>query len=545
MSFILGLTAEQIPEKMFNQPRGDRLMEVKGRQVLDKFNCTGCHLVRPGAYEFRTTADSLKALRDAYKSGQDQTRNSGMHTFPMDHFWTGKNPASPDRLVAPAVKPRLLSEDELDDPGTPLVQLVLAEALRFKDPRTDLLYDIPASGSLFLALKDLSPALKDVKTVEEFERVLNGQNPLGGTFADLMVPYLIKKDKDYKQNPITKDSPEARASLPPSLIGEGARTQPQWLYQFLLDPTAVRRMSILRMPRFNMSKQDAKQLVDYFAGVERITNPGIGLTYPGDHIPQQAPLDDPFWVQKNREYLHRLERSGPKEGSTWFDERLKAYKSAWEQAAKLETAALQLQVDRAKQQKDDVDKQLKAIKEKIDKANVKEKKELEKQAGDLDASGKAAAETVAKLEDALKQSGPANFKEAWRENQAYVADAYRMIANKVMCLQCHEVGGYKSSNPTTQGPPLALANERLRPDWVFRWIATPQRHLTYESLMPVNFPKLQPGQKPQFQDVLTGQPLEQIEAIRDTLMNYPRIVALPVNQQWNPNLQAAPPAEKK
>ncbi len=117
-----------------------------------------------------------------------------------------------------------------------------------------------------------------------------------------------------------------------------------------------------------------------------------------------------------------------------------------------------------------------------------------------------------------------------------------MIVNKQMCLQCHEVGGFKSSNPTTQGPPLALANERLRPDWVFRWVSTPQRHLTYESLMPVNFPK----GKVQFQDILAGMPPQQIEAIRDALMNYPRVYALPVNQQWNPNLQAeAAAAEKK
>jgi mono/diheme cytochrome c family protein/cbb3-type cytochrome oxidase cytochrome c subunit len=544
MCFILGLTAEQIPEKVINQPRGDRLMEVKGRQVLDKFNCGGCHLVRPGAYDLKVNEDSLKVLREAYASSQATARTSGMHSFPMDHFWTGRPQVSPEKVVIPGIPKRAI-EDE-DDPKAPYtLQMVLGQALRFNDPQTGMPSDIGGYSILFLPLQTLSPALKNVKSVEDFERALDGQNPFGGRFADLMVPYLIKKDKDvYKKNPVTYDSAEARASLPPSLIGEGARTQPQWLYQFLLDPTQVRRMSILRMPKFNMSKQDAKQLVDYFAGVERITNPGIGLTYPGDHIPQQAPLDDPFWLQKNSEYLGRLQSTGPKEGTTWFDERIRAYEEAWKHAARLQVSALDLNVERAKQQKDDVEKQIKALKEKIDKADAKEKVELQKSVGDLEASGKAAAEQLQKLQEALKEAGPAAFKQAWQENQAYVSDAYRMIANKAMCLQCHQVAGFKSSNPTTEGPPLALVNERLRPDWVYRWIATPQRHLTYESLMPVNFPKLQPGEQAKLLEVLAGQPLERIEAIRDTLMNYPRVVALPVNQMWNPNLQAAPPPDK-
>ena len=73
-----------------------------------------------------------------------------------------------------------------------------------------------------------------------------------------------------------------------------------------------------------------------------------------------------------------------------------------------------------------------------------------------------------------------------------------------------------------------------RPDWVLRWVATPQRHITYISVMQVNFPH----NKKDFQNILTGEPIEQIEAIRDTLMNYPRVLALPVNRQWNPNFQA-------
>src|SRR5207248_7020682 len=51
MTFILGLVAEPVPAKYLNDPTPDRLAEIKGRQVLDKFNCAGCHQVRAGVYE--------------------------------------------------------------------------------------------------------------------------------------------------------------------------------------------------------------------------------------------------------------------------------------------------------------------------------------------------------------------------------------------------------------------------------------------------------------------------------------------------------------
>src|SRR5207249_409201 len=53
MTFILGLTAEPIPLKYISAPKADRQAEVRGRQVLEKYNCAGCHQLRPGVYEFQ------------------------------------------------------------------------------------------------------------------------------------------------------------------------------------------------------------------------------------------------------------------------------------------------------------------------------------------------------------------------------------------------------------------------------------------------------------------------------------------------------------
>ena len=97
MTFILGLVAEPIPLKYLNTPGPDRLAEVKGRQVLEKFNCTGCHQVRPGVYEFKPTKDTLDALEKTYQNYEKNNAKKD-HVFPGHNAWTGLPQPWPDRL---------------------------------------------------------------------------------------------------------------------------------------------------------------------------------------------------------------------------------------------------------------------------------------------------------------------------------------------------------------------------------------------------------------------------------------------------------------
>ena len=156
------------------------------------------------------------------------------------------------------------------------------------------------------------------------------------------------------RNTRTGDNAAARASLPPSLIGQGERTQADWLYQFLLNPQPVRRKSILRMPKFNMSNEEAKMLVDYFAAVTRQNNPGIGLQYPLEATPQRDDLDSPYWRQKTTEYIAKLKNADEgqgREGEQRYDERLAAYAPLWEQIRKDNDPAVKMDVRRSRQRR--------------------------------------------------------------------------------------------------------------------------------------------------------------------------------------------------
>src|SRR5262249_39195161 len=86
MTFVLGLVAEPIPFKSVNMPKGDRLAEVKGRQVLEKYNCGGCHLIRPGLFELKATKQVTKSLSQAAEE------NPADHVFSESYNWVGPNP---------------------------------------------------------------------------------------------------------------------------------------------------------------------------------------------------------------------------------------------------------------------------------------------------------------------------------------------------------------------------------------------------------------------------------------------------------------------
>src|SRR5262249_1000645 len=131
----------------------------------------------------------------------------------------------------------------------------------------------------------------DIPAAEDIEmptgQLVARQDPQGGTFTELMVPYLMERKAHNAE-----DNPKARSALPPPLLREGDRAHPIWLLQFLSNPTPIRSQHfvdekgtekgvlILRMPRFSLSEEDAMSLVNYFAAVDKTSNPGIKLDYP-------------------------------------------------------------------------------------------------------------------------------------------------------------------------------------------------------------------------------------------------------------------------
>ncbi len=55
--------------------------------------------------------------------------------------------------------------------------------------------------------------------------------------------------------------------VPPRLVGEGEKAQPQWVFQYLSMPVPMRPWLKMRMPNFSFPYQDMESLIEYFSAV--------------------------------------------------------------------------------------------------------------------------------------------------------------------------------------------------------------------------------------------------------------------------------------
>src|SRR5207237_2087498 len=67
-------------------------------------------------------------------------------------------------------------------------------------------------------------------------------------------------------------------------------------------------MTVLRMPKFSLSAEEAQALVDYSAAVEKRANPDNGLVYPYTKTPQRSELTGDYWKDKTRDFMKQLEQ---------------------------------------------------------------------------------------------------------------------------------------------------------------------------------------------------------------------------------------------
>ena len=154
----------------------------------------------------------------------------------------------------------------------------------------------------------------------------------------------------------------------------------------------------------------------------------------------------------------------------------------------------------------------------------------------MDALAIALAGAIAERGDLKKAQDDLDVKTQerdWAEREAYATDAYRLLMSRELCTKCHQIGATRAGEQTKQGPPLDQVFDRLRPDWIERWVNKPQRFVP-DSLMTPYFKQ----HELQYQSLHAGPALEQIQALRDVLLNYPRIAKMEVNRLHNPDRPA-------
>ncbi len=329
MTFVLGLVGEPIPMKFVNQPKPDRLNEVKGLQVLEKYNCVGCHVLKPGGYEMPLdfvgpyNTESLRKQLEG-RLGAKLTDLGKYPHFPEHSSWR-----SPAGLIKGKVILRGLpqmTDRNTFDPNK--VTVNLWEAARFKLHTEDgEAVDYPSGFK--------GEVVVDPKWLQH--------GPYGGAFAEILARHLARISTPRRE---LSDEAFLLASGPPPLIREGQKVQPDWLREFLLHPHEIRPLvgKNLKMPRFNMTREEAEGLVKYFIAVDRLQNPGLGLDYFMTPPPERSPE---YQERMRKDFLARikeLQASGQfkKDDKLDFDpQKADYYEMAWRIIANNEKYCLQ------------------------------------------------------------------------------------------------------------------------------------------------------------------------------------------------------------
>jgi hypothetical protein len=260
ITFVLGLVADPPNKKYIYQPSPRQKAIQEGRQVVEKYNCGGCHVMDAEKWEI------------AYSPGAFGPQQSNPtfpfveHRVPTQQLMSQATPDRSSRLTSLLEGLPLISDAD----GKPIVNDDIGEPLyedELYDPR-----DVEYAFQLY------RPAVIDGHVYQTGEGALyvpaenveKRRPTVGGDLTKYLLPHVVERER--RISPSIQGS-EAWGWLPPLLIGQGAKVQTDWMHDFLLDPYTIRPATVLRMPRFNMSPAEATKLVNYFAAKDQVEFP--------------------------------------------------------------------------------------------------------------------------------------------------------------------------------------------------------------------------------------------------------------------------------
>lgn len=260
-TFILGLVANPPTQRLVYHPGGRTKAIQDGELILDKYNCQACHVLEPERWHIDFAPGEF--------GPQPQQQ-----TFPFvpAHF------SHPQQVASAAMDRRnrrnavVAGMPSIGEDGFPRVLDEEEFPLEADDE------DPYALDQLIFPFDLWEPALVDghVYQVGGIPLLVHGtqiqqrEESRGGALTKYLLPRIVRRERQV--NFAAKGS-EAWGWLPPPLTGEGAKVQPDWLHDYLLNPVFIRPAVGMRMPRFNMSSREATILVNYFAARDDVAYP--------------------------------------------------------------------------------------------------------------------------------------------------------------------------------------------------------------------------------------------------------------------------------
>lgn len=285
MTFVLGLVADPPRSQYVYSPDSRTKAVLQGTELLTKYSCRGCHVLEteqwqlefpPGEFGEQLGGPTYPFLASPLRQ-EEVRRSASVDRRGLRHASVSGMPSlSVDGL------PLIFDDEEFpieeeEDESFEIDRLIYSFDL-WQPAAVDGYQYRVGDGALYVLAKHVS----------------DRRRSYGGAVTKYLLPRVVEREK--LTNPNAKGS-EAWGWLPPVLLREGQKVQPQWLHNYLLQPHRLRPAVIMRMPRYNMSDREAAQLVDYFAARDAVEYP-----YPVEPVRQAEHL-----LAADLEYAARLE----------------------------------------------------------------------------------------------------------------------------------------------------------------------------------------------------------------------------------------------
>lgn len=264
ITFVLGLVAEPPVSQYVYSAKPRQAAILEGNKVLEKYNCTGCHTVKMDQWQLAFPAETF-----------DDPAAQNDYSFLIAH--------ATDEAIAKSLTTDTRGLRHATIHGQPVMSEETGKPIRYDEDGVPIEPDDTTTPGkyAFVLWKDavvngnLWPSgLQNLLVPEDvIEKQFAAE---GGYLPRLIMPSVFATEKEI--NPNAK-AEETWAYLPPPLLHEGKKVQSNWLHSFLLDPYPIRPATVLRMPKFNMSSDEATKLVNYFAAVD-------GADYPYNYDPR-------------------------------------------------------------------------------------------------------------------------------------------------------------------------------------------------------------------------------------------------------------------
>ena len=469
-TFVVGLVKDEVQRARMVPTAGQASMDAGLRAIRQK-NCASCHMIEPGTITFadedgdwHTVSGQLAELAQApdtyfYPSEGSifhDTRpplGDGLHGF-LDDFEQAMMVLNEEDEVEPLEE--LIIELERPAPGLGNVgDTLLVEGA----DRVDSVRSTPPWGGDFVPLvTSYYRAPWEWNGEDEFS--LTADEEGGVTDVDGTARY-------YGEEPLSKIR---WAYAPPLLVDEGAKVQRDWFYQFLLEPYPLRQQMRVRMPTFTWNEGEAGAVADYFA--------------------QQAARSWP--TRYTSRLLTETGLSADELAAQMLEQGITGAS-----AEEIENIVQGSQPDIA------------AGMHKVLQYELPEGVEIHM------------APPNDPVDDAVVPRIPSVLNGTLERHPDFFESIGTLVGpSGPNCFSCHFMEGVAPSNvdePTTWGPDLVHARERLRADWVREWLTNPL--LIYPGTpMPSNFSLDQT----QYQELWPKPSIEQIEDVLIWLFNLDR-----------------------